>query len=87
MLQLQSELEGIRAGTASEAVSRNADEMLRIKIESERALQERVLALEAEAEKLRRVNRDLNDELLDLKVKVDEQVIAGRAASTIAGLS
>ena len=87
MLQLQSELEGIRAGTASAAVSRNADEMIRIKIESERALQERVLALEAEAEKLRRVNRDLNDELLDLKVKVDEQVIAGRAASTIAGLS
>lgn len=61
--------------------------MLRIKIESERALQQRVLALEAEAEKLRQVNRDLNDDLLDLKVKVDEQVIAGRATSTTTSLS
>ena len=88
MLQLQPELEGIRGGTSSAAGSRHADEMLRIKIESERALQLRVLALEAEAEKLRKVNRDLNDDLLDLKVKVDEQGIAGRAAaSTIAGLS
>ena len=87
VLQLQSELKGIKAGTASAAVSRKADEMLRIKIESERALQQRVRALEAEAEKLRRVNRGLNDELLDLQVKVDEQMMAGRAASKISSLS
>ena len=77
VLQLQSGLEGRKAGT----VSKKAEEMLRMKIESERTLQHRVQLLEAEAEKLRRVNRDLNDELLDLKGKVDEQGIAGRALS------
>lgn len=81
VLQLHSELEGIRAGTASAAESRNAAEVLRIKMESERALQQRVLALEAEAEKLRKINRDLNDEVLDLKVKVDGQVLAGRTTA------
>lgn len=77
MLRLQSELEGLKARTESGAVSRKADEMLRIKIESERTLQQRARALEAEAENLRRVNRDLNDELLDLKAKVDEQIVGG----------
>ena len=79
VLQLQSGLEGRKAGT----VSKKVEEMLRMKIESERTLQHRVQLLEAEAEKLRRMNRDLNDELLDLKGKVDEQGIAGRAIVTL----
>jgi hypothetical protein len=83
VLQLQSELEGRRAPREPGAAARKADELLRIKVESERALQQRVRALEAEAEKLRRVNRDLNEELLDLKVQTDEQLAAGRAASAI----
>ena len=88
MLQLQSELEGLKAGTGRATVSKRAEEVLRMKIESERTLQQRVQSLEAEAEKLRRVNRDLNDEVLDLKIKVDEQeIIAGRAAVAISGSS
>jgi len=87
VLQLQSELEGLKAGMEVATVSRKADEILRMKIESEQALQQRVRSLEAEAEKLRRVNWDLNDEVLDLKVKVDEKFIAGRAAVAISGQS
>jgi hypothetical protein len=87
MLQLQSELEGLKAGMGQATISRKAEEMLRMKIESERTLQQRVRSLEAEAEKLRRVNWDLNDEVLDLKVKVDEKFIAGRAAVAISGQS
>ncbi len=79
VLQLQSALEGRKELST---VSVQAEEMLRMKIESERTLQDRVRSLEAEAEKLRRVNRELNDELLDLKGKVDEQGIAGRAGVT-----
>jgi len=82
VLQLQSELKGLKAGTEPATVSKKAEEMLRMKIESERTLQERVRALGAEAEKLRRVNRDLDDELLDLRAKVDEQIVARPAAAT-----
>lgn len=84
VLQLQSALEGRKEPAT---VSKKAEEMLRMKIESERTLQDRVRSLEAEAGKLRRVNRELNDELLDLKGKVDEQGIAGRAAVTPSGPS
>ena len=84
VLQLQSALEG-RKELAT--VSKKAEELLRMKIESERTLQDRVRSLEAEAEKLRMVNRELNDELLDLKGKVDERGIAGRAAVTPSGPS
>lgn len=84
VLELQSALEGRKEPAT---VSKKAEEMLRMKIESERTLQDRVRSLEAEAGKLRRVNRELNDELLDLKGKVDEQGIAGRAAVTPSGPS
>ena len=64
VLQLQFELESLKARTESATVSRKADKILRIKSESERTLQQRLRALEAETEKLRRVNQDLTTSFL-----------------------